>query len=274
MPLPALITAGGSIAPVVESLLVQVAASAAAAGAIDMIGDSVAGYFGPETAEEIPSTAPGQLIANIEFRPHINVTQENKDNLVGASNVISQTQADTLALLSKLTADAEATNAELSTKMSSYDAVQAKAAQKVARGQADPKIATPPAADKKIKGLQRRPTDRVYVSQEYHEWTHNTSPLKRVGVNGPMPITLWADAGDGQVTSVPSFGEWIDAVDFRKAGELYRKLVRASKTRGGKALLAAAGTTQAQVLADLIAVPANKLVFTDAITNTPFLAPD
>lgn len=275
MPIPAALVGPALLEGGTGAIVAEVAAALALEIGLEAIGDAVAGYFGSEGIADIPTTPPATLINNIEFKPVIDVNQDNKDRLHAAAKVINEDSANVTQLKNKLYADAVAANADANAKFNAFDGDQRRAADKLLNQQTDVKKALPDDAAKTVKQLERKRVDRYYVSQEYSEYKYNIKARVIGGVPTLSPIALWAQAGDGQIVSdSPTYGEWVDAKEFRKAGELYRRLVRATTCDGGKQLLTLAGTTQAALLASLIAIPANKLVFTDAVANTPWLIPD
>jgi hypothetical protein len=273
MPVPAL------VAPAVSGgagrAIAEVAAAIALEAALEAALDSAAGYFGPETEDQIDVTPAGTLINNIEFKPVIEVSPSNVNKLHRAADVINQSQSDVAALQTKLEADAVAANAGVGPLLNNATGDQARAIDKALNNGTDVKKVLPADASKIVKGFERKRVDRYYVSAEYNEWRYNIKPSQTTGGPGPSPLDLWVAAGDGTINSgSPTHGEWVDAKELRKAGEHYRRLVRATQCDGAKQLLAAAGTTKAALLASLIAIPANKLIFTDAVNNTPWLTPD
>lgn len=246
----------------------MVIASAAAAEALSYAADKAAGYFGDETHEEIKALPPQNIINNITLNPTQTVTQENRDKLVTASEVIAASEGGANSLKQKLTADAIADkDYDLSQTLSGSTPQQARAAQILAQGNAKPDAVLTADELGKVKALRRKATDRYYCSTEYHEWKYHVTSGEKAKVLSAMTAV---ETGDGV-----THGAWVDAKDYRKAVELYRRIVRAISGPRFTSLLTVLGTNKQAQLTQLLLVPATKAVFDAVRTNNPqFLADD
>lgn len=130
-------------------------------------------------------------------------------------------------------------------------------------------------AAKLVKKRTRRPTDKYYVSREPHEFDFCMKPLKHFGFPGTT-IEHVAAAGDHTVNSNPGpdLGLFINAKEFRKGIELWRRLVNVVRGENVKRIAELTGTDQYTMLQSFIAEPGVKAELVAACTGVPFLLPD
>ena len=214
------------------------------------------------------------LIDNIKVEPIVNVNQTSTQYLVDTLNRIAQDPLDVEAAKANFKARPPYSDpANHSQGVREQDRIQREALRKL-HGSRVPSEGLEDDAKAIVKETARKPTDKFYVSREPHEFDYCMKPLKRE--NDMTTIEAVADAGDHiiNVTVAPTLGLFIDAKEFRKTIELWRRLVNITHSRNAKKLTELMGTTRHDLLQSLIAEPTTKALLVAGCTGVPFLQPD